>query len=162
MHDEIEHELLEFNNFHSNAGAGLPPMVRIEGRVALGFNHDTRRMSLHVAMEHAPYSAGMVLGRHEHDGTDRMLVGPWCKNFALASGPRFISGNLQDIGDTKPSELPDLPGRQVLIGKSASNEFEIFPARWIGENGNAGCDTATHEVGRLQHTRAARIVGDDD
>src|SRR5450631_2324185 len=104
MHHEIEHELLEFNDFCPDAGARLPPMVRGESRIVLGFNHDTRRMSLDVAIEHAPYSPGMVLGRHEHDGTDRILVGPWRKNFTLASGPRFISGNLHDIGDAKPSE----------------------------------------------------------
>src|ERR1044071_4278328 len=126
MQDHIEHEFLELNDCRADAAACLPPSVRVKTRVALGLDHDARRVPFHVSIEHTPDSSGVIYGCHEDDGADRVLIAPRRKNPALAFGSGFAPGNLHHIRYTEPSELPDLPCRQILVREAAADELEIL------------------------------------
>lgn len=157
MQNDIEHELLELNDFCPNAAARFPPSVRIKTRVAFSLNRDARRMAFHFSIEYPAYSSGVVFSCHEHNGPELLLVAPWRKNLTLTFGSSFGSGNLHDIGHAEPSELPDLPCRQILVREPAADELEIFSTRRVRKDRNSRRDAAMHEVRRLQRPRAAGI-----
>jgi len=157
VQNDIEYEFLELNDFCPNAAARFPPSVRVKTRVAFGLNRDTRRMALHFSIEYAAHSPGVIAGGHEHNGPELLPVAPWRKNLAFTFSSSFGSRNLHDVRHAKPSELPDLPCRQILIREPAADELEIFATRRVRKNRNSRRDPAMHEVCRLQRSRAAGI-----
>ena len=149
MQNDIEHEFLQLNDFDPNAAARFPPSVRIKTRVAFSLNRDTCRMTFHFSIEYPTHASGVIPGGHEHNGAELLLVAPWRKNLTFTFGSSFGSGNLHDIRYAKPSELADLPCRQILVGEPAADELEIFSARRVRKNRNSRRDAAMHEVRRL-------------
>src|SRR5262249_32898617 len=160
MQNHIQHKFLELDDFRPNANARFPPSVRVEIRIAFGFNHDARRMAFHVSIDHPAYSSGVIPCGHEHDGVHTVLLTPWRKNPALTSASCFLPGNLRDIRYTKPSQLANLPCGSILVGEPPAYELEIFASRWICKDRNPRRDAALHEVRRLQRAGAARIARD--
>ncbi len=104
----------------------------------------------------------MVLGDHENNGPEFVLVTPCRKDLPFAFGSRFGSGNLLDILYAEPVSLANLPRACILVRKSPADKFEVFSARRIGEDRNSRRDAAFDEVGRFQRSRTAGIGGYDN
>ncbi len=119
-------------------------------------------MAFHISIEYPAYSSGVIPGGHEHDRPDPVLVAPWGKNLAFTFGSGFVSWNLHDIRYAKPSQLPNLPCREIFVGQPPTDELKIFSTRRVGKNRDARRDAAMHEVRCLQGSRAAGITRDDD
>src|SRR5262245_49558175 len=101
----VEHELLELNDYRSDAAASFPPSVRIKTRVARVSNRDTCRMTFHDSIKHSSQSSRVVLSSHEHDGSELILVTPRRKHQTFTFGPNVGYGNLHDIRHAKPLQL---------------------------------------------------------
>jgi hypothetical protein len=85
QHD-VEQEFLEFDDFCPDAAARFPPPVGVKSRVARGLNHDTCRMAFHDSVEHSPQSSRVILGGHQHNGSELMLVAPSRKYLTFTFG----------------------------------------------------------------------------
>ncbi len=162
MQNGLEHEFLEFDDFCSDAAASLPPPVRVKTGVARGLNRDTCRMTFHDPIEHSPHSSRVVSSRHEHNGSELVLVAPWRKHLAFTLGSNVGSGDFHDIRHAEPYQLPNLPCARILVRQPAPDKFVIFPARRVGKNRNARRDAALHEVRHFQRPGAGGIERYDD
>src|SRR5216684_8820988 len=127
MQNDLEHEFLEFDDFCSDAAASLPPPVRVKTGVARGLNRDTCRMTFHDPIEHSPHSSRVVSSRHEHNGSELVLVAPWRKHLAFTLGSNVGSGDFHDIRHAEPYQLPNLPCARILVRQPAPDKFVIFP-----------------------------------
>ncbi len=112
-------------------------------------NDDTCRMAFHRAVEHSSQSSRVILGSHEHDGPEMMLVAPRWKH------PTFIvtsidSGDFDHIGYAKQPQPANLPRPLILVRKPPANELLVC-FRWnVSEDPNSLCNTAMHKVGRFE------------
>src|SRR6266853_404439 len=114
-------------------------------------------MALHDPIEHSPHSSRVVSSRHEHNGSELMLVAPRWQHLALAFGSSVGSGDLHNIRHAKPPQLANLPCARILVREATADELMIFSAWRIGKNRDARRDAAFHEVGRFERPGAGGI-----
>src|SRR6266481_8868808 len=80
-------------------------------------------MTFHDPIEHSPHSSRVVSSRHEHNGSELMLVAPWRKYLAFTLGSNVGSGDFHDIRHAEPSQLANLPCARILVRQPAPDKL---------------------------------------
>lgn len=162
MQSDIQHELLELDQFCARAVPRLPPLIGSKGGILLGPHRDACRMAFHQSIEDASHTPGVVLGSNEDHGPECVLVAPRRKHLAFAVRASFFCGNLHDLRYAEPSQLLNLPRRRILVGKSSANELEILSTRGIRKNRNPRRNAAMDEIRGFENPCTARMRRYDD
>jgi hypothetical protein len=154
MQNDVEHELLEFDDFCSYTVASFPPAVRVKKRVARRLNHHTRRVIFHDTIEHSPPSSRVVPSSYEHNGPKLMLIAPRRKHPAFTRGSVFGYRDLHDIRHAKQFQLANLPCASILVREPPADELVVVSTWRVSKNRNARCDASLHEVRRFERARS--------
>jgi hypothetical protein len=93
-------------------------------------------MAFHDSVEHSPQSSRVILGGHQHNGSELMLVAPSRKYLTFTFGS-IDPGDLHDIRHAKRPQLANLPCPRILVREPPADELMIFSTRRVDKNRNS-------------------------
>ena len=162
MPNDIEHQLLEFDDDLARVSSRLPPGVGVQVGIVCGIDDHPRVAALEVAPEDSTHPASMIGAYNDDDRVYAILHAPLRKDrpFALASIHR--SRNCLDIVNAEICKLSDSYRFQIAIGEAAASQFASCSVRRYGEHGDASGDSAMDQIGGVQDAGSIGIDRHDN
>src|SRR5262245_29202333 len=162
MADQVEGQLLELDQLRADAVSGMPPVIRVEVRVARGPDGHPHRLASHGAVELPAQPSRMITRAHHDYRPNRMLAAPIGKHTNLGSRPCPRPRYALYIAYAEHPELPDLRGGSVLVRNAPFQKLLIDSVWRVGEHGHSRGQTPSEQIDCLQHAGRPCLTADHD